>query len=133
AQVDATPEKDGVKEHYVCEGCGKLFADEACTVEVTAEDLVIKYVAPTEVVEPTTVEPTTVEPTTAPAVTPTDAATKDSATKDSSTKDSTTKDSTTAKTGDSTHTYLWLLIMLASMAGAAGVLYTAKRKGIFNK
>ena len=31
----------GMKAHYVCEVCGKLFADEAGTVEVTAEELVI--------------------------------------------------------------------------------------------
>ena len=67
-----------------------------------------------------------VEPTKTPA-------TSDQSTKDSSTKDSSTKDSGTAKTGDSTHLYLWLLIMLASMAGVAVVLYTAKKKGIFTK
>lgn len=29
----------GVAEHYKCEACGKLFQDEACTVEKTQEDL----------------------------------------------------------------------------------------------
>ena len=54
--------------------------------------------------------------------------------KDSSTKDSSTKDSANSpKTGDASHMYLWLIITLASLAGGAGVLYTAKRKGIFTK
>ncbi len=54
-------------------------------------------------------------------------------TKDSSTKDSSTKDSSSPKTGDASNMYLWLIITLASLAGGAGVLYTAKRKGIFTK
>ena len=52
-----------------------------------------------------------------------------------STPDSSTKDSSTTspKTGDASNLYLWLIITLASMAGVVGVLYTAKRKGIFTK
>lgn len=34
--------KDGRKEHYICAGCGKLFADPNGENEVTEEDLVIK-------------------------------------------------------------------------------------------
>ena len=112
-------------------------------------------VEPTDApVEPTDapVEPTDapVEPTDAPVVEPTDAPaeptdapvvepTKAPATKDQvkpttvATKDVATKTAASAKTGDSTHMYLWMLIMLASMAGVAAVLYTAKRKGIFTK
>ncbi len=40
-EVAATYEKDGVKAHWACDGCDKLFADEDGTEEVTAEDLVI--------------------------------------------------------------------------------------------
>ncbi len=198
-EVPATTEATGVRAHYECSGCGKLFSDAMGTVEVTMEDLIIPIIvptdpaptepaptepaptepaptepaptepaptepaptepapteaAPTEVapteaapteVAPTEVTPTEVTPTEAPTtvVEPTDAddkgatadsATKDSATKDSSTKDSSTKDSaSTPKTGDASHMYLWLIITLASLAGVAGVLYTAKRKGIFTK
>ena len=62
-------------------------------------------------------------------------ATADESTKDSSgdSASSTSAGTTSPKTGDSTHMYLWLLIMLASLAGACGVVYTAKRKGIFTK
>ena len=41
AEVPATATKDGVKAHYTCENCEKLFADADGTVEVTAESLVI--------------------------------------------------------------------------------------------
>ncbi len=106
-----------------------MFADSEGTQVVTAADLVIKYgeptEAPTEVVEPTEADDKGATD---------DSATKDSATKDSSTKDSSTKDSaSTPKTGDASNMYLWLIITLASMAGVVGVLYTAKRKGIFTK
>ena len=40
-EVPATYEKEGVKAHWVCEGCGKLYADAEGTTEVTKEDLVI--------------------------------------------------------------------------------------------
>lgn len=30
----ATPSEDGYKEYYLCEGCGKYFEDEACTIEI---------------------------------------------------------------------------------------------------
>ena len=39
--VPATEEAEGVKAHYECEECHKLFADAAGTVEVTEADLVI--------------------------------------------------------------------------------------------
>ena len=38
----ATTEKTGVKAHYLCTVCEKLFSDAEGTVEVTAEDLVIE-------------------------------------------------------------------------------------------
>ena len=41
AEVPATATKDGVKAHYACENCDKLFADAEGTVEVTAESLII--------------------------------------------------------------------------------------------
>ena len=41
AEVPATATKDGVKAHYTCENCEKLFADADGAVEVTAESLVI--------------------------------------------------------------------------------------------
>lgn len=94
---------------------------------------------PSETEEPTpapTSDETSVVTPTDPVVTPTNPATKDEGTKDESTKDSSgdsTSTSSSPKTGDSTHMYLWLLIMLASMAGVVAVLYTAKRKGIFTK
>lgn len=40
-KVDATTEKEGVKEHYKCSECGALYADEAGTTSVTEEELVI--------------------------------------------------------------------------------------------
>ena len=40
-KVDATTEKEGVKEHYICSECGALYADEAGTISVTEEELVI--------------------------------------------------------------------------------------------
>ena len=40
-EVPATDTKDGVKAHYACENCDKLFADADGTEEVTAESLVI--------------------------------------------------------------------------------------------
>lgn len=39
--VAATEEAEGVKAHYVCSECNKLFSDAAGTIEVTAADLVI--------------------------------------------------------------------------------------------
>ncbi len=41
AEVPATATKDGVKAHYACENCDKLFADAEGAVEVTAESLII--------------------------------------------------------------------------------------------
>ena len=41
AEVPATATKDGVKSHYVCANCEKLFADAEGTQEVTLESLVI--------------------------------------------------------------------------------------------
>jgi len=121
---------------------------DAPVVDPTEAPVVDPTTAP--VVDPTTapvVDPTTapvVDPTVAPTTAPTEAATvaptvkptsktstKDTATKDTASSDS--KSSTSPKTGDSTNTYLWLLIMLASMVGAGAVLFTAKRKGIFTK
>ena len=46
AAVPATTEADGVKAHYKCTGCDKLFLDEECTQEVTAADLVIPKFVP---------------------------------------------------------------------------------------
>ncbi len=46
AAVPATTEADGVKAHFKCTGCDKLFLDEACTQEVTAADLVIPKFVP---------------------------------------------------------------------------------------
>ncbi len=40
-EVPATATKDGVKAHYACENCDKLFVDADGTQEVTAESLVI--------------------------------------------------------------------------------------------
>ena len=41
AKVPATTEAAGVKAHYKCTGCGKLFLDEEATQEVTLEELAI--------------------------------------------------------------------------------------------
>ena len=41
-EVPATASKDGVKAHYECTECHKLFSDAMGTVEVTAESLIIK-------------------------------------------------------------------------------------------
>ncbi len=43
-KVEAKEPQNGIsgnEEHYVCSGCGKLFADEAASVELTASDVVI--------------------------------------------------------------------------------------------
>ena len=114
-------------------------ATEAPATEApaTEEPTPIETEAPVETDAPVVTE-APVE-TDAPVVTEApatgDESTKDQSTKDSSTKDSSTKDSssTSPKTGDNTHMYLWMLIMLASLAGAGVVLYTAKRKGVFTK
>ncbi len=45
-EIPATTEAEGTREHWSCGNCGKLFADEACTVEVTAEELVIAKLEP---------------------------------------------------------------------------------------
>ncbi|MGN1344157.1 MAG: family 20 glycosylhydrolase [Traorella sp.] len=39
---EATCSEDGNIEYYVCEDCGRLFKDEACTQEITIEDTIIK-------------------------------------------------------------------------------------------
>ena len=41
-EVPATASVDGVKAHYTCTKCGKLYADADGAVEVTADELVIK-------------------------------------------------------------------------------------------
>ena len=40
---DATCIADGVKEHYKCQKCGKLFMDRACTEETTPTKVQIKH------------------------------------------------------------------------------------------
>ncbi len=49
----------GVAAHYVCELCGGLFADEACTTAVTAEELALPAVGHTWDEGTVTVAPTT--------------------------------------------------------------------------
>lgn len=44
--VEATPDANGNIEYWKCDKCEKLFSDEACTTEITAEDTVTEYVAP---------------------------------------------------------------------------------------
>ena len=41
-EVQPTASVDGVKEHFECPLCGKCFTDEAGTIEVSPEDLIIK-------------------------------------------------------------------------------------------
>ncbi len=154
-EVPATTTTPGVAAHYQCTGCDKLFSDATGNVEVTAEDLVIPVIQPTEApAEPTEApaEPTEApaEPTEAPVVEPTidpaapteaatEAAGQDAtvaptqAATSPATKDTATKTTTSPKTGDATHMTLWMFIMIASLVGVAVVLYAAKRKGIFTK
>ncbi len=40
-EVKATCTKDGVKEHWVCDNCGKMYSDPEGKTEVTEKDLVI--------------------------------------------------------------------------------------------
>ncbi|MEE0873760.1 MAG: hypothetical protein UIH27_09925, partial [Ruminococcus sp.] len=47
AEVPATETAEGVKAHYECKRCGKLFSDAAGKNEVTAESLVIPVIEPT--------------------------------------------------------------------------------------
>ncbi len=54
-EVSATETAAGVKEHWHCDGCGKNFADENGTKEVTADDLKIGKIE-TEVQAPVNVE-----------------------------------------------------------------------------
>jgi hypothetical protein len=49
----ATTESTGTKEHWVCNVCGKLFADAEGTVEVKAEDLVIPKLEVPDILAPT--------------------------------------------------------------------------------
>ena len=52
-EIAATEEADGVKEHYTCDECGKIFTKKGDEyVEVTVDELIIKYVAPTSKPEP---------------------------------------------------------------------------------
>ena len=48
AEVAATTEKDGMKAHWACEDCDKLYADKDGKTEVTAEELVIAKLAKVE-------------------------------------------------------------------------------------
>ena len=112
---------------------------EASTEDATIVVPTVDPADPTDAPAPATeagteaVAPVT-DPTSSDATEAGGAATGDSASKDSATSDSSaTSTSSTPTTGDSTHMYLWMIIMLASLAGACAVLYTAKRKGIFNK
>ena len=112
---------------------------EASTEDATIVVPTVDPADPTDAPSPATeagteaVTPVT-DPTSSDATEAGGAATGDSASKDSATGDSSaTSTSSTPTTGDSTHMYLWMIIMLASLAGACAVLYTAKRKGIFNK
>ena len=41
-EVPATASTDGMKAHYECTRCGKLYADASGNIEVSAEDLIIK-------------------------------------------------------------------------------------------
>ena len=56
-EVPATEEKEGIKEHWHCDGCDKDFADENGTKEVTADDLKIGKIE-TEVQAPANVPKT---------------------------------------------------------------------------
>ncbi len=47
-EVPATTEAEGVKAHYTCSVCEKLFSDAAGAKEVTAADLVIPKLTPSE-------------------------------------------------------------------------------------
>lgn len=80
-----------------------------------------------EAIVETAAEETTAETIAAAQATvaPTAAATKDTATKD--TAATATSASATAKTGDSTHMYLWLLIALFCLFGAAATVTVYKK------
>ncbi len=109
---------------------------EASTEDATIVVPTVDPADPTDAPAPATEAGTeaVTDPTSSDATEAGGAATGDSASKDSATSDSSaTSTSSTPTTGDSTHMYLWMIIMLASLAGACAVLYTAKRKGIFNK
>ncbi len=41
---EATAEADGNIEYYYCKYCGKYYADEACTKEITLADTIVKFV-----------------------------------------------------------------------------------------
>ena len=60
-QVDANCTVQGVKEHYKCNSCGKLFSDQAATTEVSQKDLAIATngkhsLSPVDAVQPTCAE-----------------------------------------------------------------------------
>ena len=38
---EASCTEEGNKEHWICEGCGKLFADEKAQKELSPEDVTI--------------------------------------------------------------------------------------------
>jgi len=108
---------------------GQINVPPVCVVEVAGE--------PEPIVDPSddpaedvTESPVVVvtEPATEAAVAPTTApATKDSATKDSATKDSSSSTSS-PKTGDNTHSGLWMTITLVSLLGACATAMIYKKR-----
>lgn len=66
----ATATADGWKSYFYCSECGKYFSDSTGSMELTWEQIVLHYVAPTEAPKPTETEAP--KPTDPPATEPED-------------------------------------------------------------
>lgn len=103
-----TATENGNKEYYICSKCGKMFEDEAGTIEITDSDSVI------------------VPATGDSPVTPSEPSNPD---KPVSTNTNTNANaSKTPKTGDTANVFLWFTLLLASICGIIGVAIYNKRK-----
>ena len=99
---EATELEDGNIEYWYCGYCGKYYADQACSEEITLADTVLKFVSEEENPPVDQNDPATVDP-------------KDPAGSDN-----------TPKTGDESGIMLFVLLLAAS--ASAAVIAMRKRK-----
>ena len=99
---EATELEDGNIEYWYCGYCGKYYADQACSEEITLADTVLKFVSEEEDPPVDQNDPATVDP-------------KDPAGSDN-----------TPKTGDESGIMLFVLLLAAS--ASAAVIAMRKRK-----
>lgn len=122
--VAATEEADGNIEYWYCKYCGKYYADEACTQEITLADTVVKYVPdedqgkdePSDIQQPGDIQK--------PGDTQKPVGTGDGNTGDSNTGDG---DANTPKTGDTVGIAIFLAALAAS-AATGGIVWRKRRQ-----